>query len=83
MSAGSASPAAGCRSVDRAAEEAGWDDIQPVEEVLPELPGLDLLEQVLVRGRQDAHVDRKRLLAADALELLALQHPQQLDLGGL
>jgi len=38
----------GMSSVDRAAEEAGMGiTFQPVEEVLPELPALDLLEQVL------------------------------------
>ena len=70
-----------CRS--RSGGKLDRDDVQPVEKVLPELPGFHLLEQVLVRGRQDAHIDRKRLLAPDALELLALQHPQELDLGGL
>ena len=55
---------------------------QPVEEVLAELVLLDHLAQVAVGGADHPHVHRDGLFAADQLEGLLLQHPQQLDLEG-
>jgi hypothetical protein len=53
------------------------DAVQPVVQVLPESPRCDLRLQIAVRGRDEAHVDRTRLDAADALDLLRLDHAQQ------
>ena len=55
-------------------------DVQPVEQILAEAPGGDLALEIFVGRRDDAHVDADGLLAADALELLLLQHAQQLEL---
>ena len=56
------------------------DHVQAVEEVLAEAARRDLRLQVAVGGGDDPHVDLDGLLAADALELLLLQHAQQLEL---
>ncbi len=58
------------------------DDVQPVVQVLPEAPLAHLLLQVLVGGADHAHVDPDRRLAPHPLELLFLQHTQQLELKG-
>ncbi|GBC82933.1 hypothetical protein HRbin10_02071 [bacterium HR10] len=55
-------------------------DIQAVEEIEPEPPGLDGLLQVHVRGGDDAHVGLDDLIPADARELAILKHAQELDL---
>jgi hypothetical protein len=57
------------------------DDAEPVIEVVAETAGAHLGQEVLVGGGQHPHVDAQRPLAAQALELLVLQHPEQLDLG--
>src|SRR5262249_57851648 len=57
-------------------------DAQAVVEVLAESLLADFLGEVGVRRRDDAHVDRDRLPAADALDLSFLQHTQQLRLDG-
>jgi hypothetical protein len=59
------------REVDR-------QHVQPVHQVLAELAFRDDLGEVLVRGREDAHVDVHRLAAADRPELALLQEAQQL-----
>ncbi len=56
------------------------DDVQAVEEVLPELAGLDRLLDVAVGGGQHAHVHAHGLHAAHAVDLALLQHAQQLGL---
>ena len=61
---------------------ADLDDAQPVEEVLAEAPGADLGGQVLMRRRDDAHVDGHLRAPADALDLALLQDPQELGLDG-
>ena len=54
--------------------------MQPVEQVLPELAGLDQRRELLVRRADDAHVDRLLLRRADLAHLLLLDRAQQLDL---
>ena len=56
------------------------DHREPVEEVLAEAPGGDQVLEVAVGGGDHPHVDAHRLAAADPLEALALEHPQQLGL---
>ncbi len=56
--------------------------VQPVEQVLAEMPFLDPLEQPAVGRRDDADVDLDRLAAADRLDGAFLQRAQQLHLGG-
>ncbi len=58
------------------------DDVQPVEKVLAELPRGHGLFERLVRGGDNAHVGRDRLVAADPLEGAGLQNPQDFGLGG-
>src|SRR5204863_3481295 len=53
------------------------DAVQAVIEVLPEAAGRDLCFDVAVRGRDEAHVDRTRLDAADALDLARLDDAQE------
>ena len=55
---------------------------QPVIEVLPEPPALDLGFQVPVRRGDDPGVRLEPVAAAHPLELALLQDPQQFDLGG-
>ena len=45
------------------------DDVQAVVEILAEEAALHSLLQILMRRRDDAHVDADRRLAADAVEL--------------
>ena len=54
--------------------------VEPVEQVLAEGAGGDLLLQVAVGRGDQAHVDADGLDAADPLELALLEHAQQLDL---
>ena len=54
--------------------------IQPVVEVVAEAAVGNHLRQVAVRGRNQPHIDLDRLRAAQALELLFLQHAEQLGL---
>src|SRR6267378_3906440 len=56
------------------------DDGEAEVEVLAKTLGADVLAQVAVRRRDDAHVGRDRLVPADALELALLQDSQQLYL---
>ena len=54
------------------------DDVQPVEEVLAELPLRDHLAQVAVRRRDHAHVDGAHgAVGADLLQLAGLEEAQQ------
>ncbi len=53
---------------------------QPVEQVGAEAPLLDLVAQRSVGRRDDPHVDRDRLRAADRKHRAFLQHAQQLRL---
>ena len=55
-------------------------DVQPVVEVFTETVVGDHLRQVAVRGRHQPHVHLDRLRSAEALELLLLEHAQQLGL---
>ena len=56
------------------------DDVQAVEEVLPEGALAHQVGDVAVAGGNEAHVDLDRRLAPDAAELARLQHPQEVDL---
>src|SRR5581483_8533790 len=49
-------------------------------EIAAEVPRFDFRLEILVRRGDHAHVDANRLLSADALERLLLQHPQHLRL---
>ena len=55
-------------------------DVQPVVEIAPEASRLDHRLEVAVRRRDQAHVDAQRARAAEALELLLLEHAQELRL---
>ena len=59
------------------------DDVQAVEEVLPERAGAHPRFEDLVRGGDDPDIDPDRHVAPDAIELSVGQHPQQarLELG--
>src|SRR5207253_703025 len=48
------------------------DDVDAIEEVLAEAPGGDQLGELLVRGADDAHVDRFFLGGADVAHALFL-----------
>ena len=54
--------------------------LEPIVEVLPEMAGRRVGGEVAVGRRDDAHVDLDRRRPADALELLLLEHAQQLGL---
>ena len=56
------------------------DDIEPVVQVLAEVPGIDRPLQLHVGRRQHAHVDGDALARPQAHHLALLQHAQQLDL---
>src|SRR5262249_9202040 len=56
------------------------DDTQAIVEVLAEASGLDRRLKVLIRRRDEAHVDADRLVAADAFDLCLLDGAQQLRL---
>ena len=56
------------------------NDLQAIEEVLAEAPGLDLGGEVLVGGRDHADVDLDGAVGADGPDLAFLQHAQQLHL---
>ena len=56
------------------------DDIEPVVEVLPKVPGLDELRQVPAGGRDDPHVHRHRAGAPHRLHLPLLEGPEDLGL---
>ena len=60
--------------------DANRQHVQAVEEVLPETAGGGQGLQVLIGGGDDADIAVNRGVAADALELLFLQQPQQLRL---
>jgi hypothetical protein len=64
-----------CRDVVAALaqrREAQLADGQPVVEVRAEAPGRDGGLEVAIRGRDQAHVEGDRLVAADALDLALL-----------
>src|SRR4030042_1235948 len=57
------------------------NDVNPVIQVFPEGPPLDLLGQVLVGGRDDAHVHLDGAAAPHPLKTLLLQNAENLGLG--
>jgi hypothetical protein len=60
--------------------EVDLERVDPEEEVLAELLGLDHLAEVAVGRAEDADVDPERVVLADAADLARLQEPEQLDL---
>ncbi len=58
-------------------------DVESIEEVLAESPLLDLGLEILVGGGDDAGVHLEGFLASHALELLVLEHAQDLYLYAL
>src|SRR5204862_7593284 len=51
-----------------------------VKEIGSEAAALDRLFEIAIRGRDHPHIDRDGAVAASRLELLLLQHAEQLDL---
>src|SRR4030067_910312 len=62
--------------------EMDGDAVDPVVEVLPEPPSLDLFPQVAVRGADEADVRGERLHPAHPLERAILQDPEEFRLHG-
>src|SRR6185437_12171351 len=60
--------------------KANRDDAQPIVEILAEVAGRGVRREVAIRRRNDAHVDLDRRRAADTLELLLLEHAEELRL---
>ena len=58
------------------------DHAEPVEQVFAEQALLRQAAQVAVGGGDDPGVDQDGFVGADTLDLVRLQHPQQLDLAG-
>ncbi len=56
------------------------EDVEPVEKVRPELAGSRAAAEVAVRCRDQPHVGAQRARAANTLELLLLEHAQELRL---
>jgi hypothetical protein len=56
------------------------EDVQPIVQIGAETAGRDCIGEVQVGRGDDAYVDAVRARAADAFELLLLQHAQQLRL---
>ena len=56
------------------------DDVQAIQQIAAQRPLGGAGVDVLVGGRQHAHVDRDRGVAADDVDHVLLQHPQQLAL---
>src|SRR5207247_1089364 len=56
------------------------DDVQAIEEITAESPGLDFLRKIPVGARDDADVDPDRLGATDRPHLFLLNHAQELHL---
>src|SRR2546430_13893439 len=54
--------------------------VEPVVEVFAEAAGLHLLDESLVRRRDDAHVDVDQFVTADPPELAALEDAEELHL---
>src|SRR5688572_20348511 len=57
------------------------EDVQPVEQILAQLPALDRLDRHDVGGGDDPHVDRLLGAPAEAPERPLLEYAQQLHLG--
>ncbi len=56
------------------------EDVQTIEQVFTKSPLLDHRLEIAIAGGDDAHVGRMSSRAAQALEPVLLQDPQQLDL---
>ena len=56
------------------------EHIEAIEEIFPEAPGLDELDQVLVGRGDQAEIDLDRPPRADGIDLPLLQRAQELDL---
>ena len=56
------------------------DDVEPIIQILAKAPGRDLIQQVAVRSRHDAHIHLEGGVASHALDLPLLDGPQELDL---
>ena len=60
--------------------QSNGDDIQPVEEIFPEITGSDLRFEILRGGRDDAHIHCAGFISANRTDLALLKHPQQFGL---
>src|SRR5215471_15634924 len=62
----------------------GWhvdgDDGEAIEEIFAEAPGFDRFFKIHIRRGDNTGIDVDRLAATNALDLLLLKEPQQLDL---
>ena len=56
------------------------EDVQSVIEIGPELTLLNQPSQILVRSRDDSHIDLDRMTASEPLELLFLERAQKFRL---
>ena len=60
--------------------QVNFERVDAVHQVFAEIAGFDHFVQVAMRGADDAHIDGERLVFADAANLAAFQHAQQLGL---
>src|SRR6266566_2910658 len=57
--------------------QADGEDVQPIEQILPEPAALHRGLEIAVARREHTHVHHNRMTAADALDLSLLEHTQQ------
>jgi hypothetical protein len=60
--------------------EENRDDMNAVVEILAKLPRLDRVPQILIRGSNKTEVNSGWPLSSYGVELVLLQHPEELDL---
>ncbi len=58
-----------------------WKDVQSVEEILPECPGLNGSSQIPVRSRENPHVYSNGLAASHPFKFSFLEYAQKGALG--
>src|SRR5262249_27329654 len=68
------------RSPARERGDLDGEHVESVEEISAEPSRSNRLREVAIRRRNDPHVDADRSVRPDRLELLLLEHPQELDL---
>src|SRR6185436_12581253 len=62
--------------------QSDWKHVEPIEQVLAKAAFLNELLEILVGGRQHAHIHGHGLIAAKAFEFALLKHSQQPGLSG-